>query len=101
MPKKIVQMTEDEWMEKFRPINEDMLDTGGIYHSLYKGINPRHIWTICSDGQDVIESGWHVVNAIGVYITAFPCPKNTFIYVVIEPYDDDESNTENVTSDVV
>jgi hypothetical protein len=92
MPKNFKHLTVAEWKEQYYPINESELETHGAFRELLKTQDPYRIWTVCNDGErDVIESGWHFVNADGVYITVFPCEEDTLIYV----YDEGEAGDGN------
>ena len=86
--KKLVQLTEDEWFEQFKPIPNHldenasfndgdqgyMFETYGDEVEFVKAQEPNRIWTY-SDGDNggtYISDGYHVVNRIGYFITTVP-----------------------------
>lgn len=92
MPQNFKHLTIAEWKEQYYPINETELETHGAFREFLMTQDPRRIWTVCNDGErDIIESGWHFINADGVYITVFPCEEDTLIYV----YDEEDKEIGN------
>lgn len=81
-------MTEDEWIETFKPIPDPdqhgngydfgegscLLDRRGMDH--IKAADPNCVWTVIDggEGDPVIGDGFHHVNAIGWIITRHPRP---------------------------
>jgi hypothetical protein len=84
----LIQLTEDEWFEQFKPIPNHldenasfndgeqgyMFETYGDEVEFVKSQDSNRIWTY-SDGDDggtYISDGYHVVNRIGYFVTAVP-----------------------------
>lgn len=82
----LIQLTEDEWFEQFKPIPNHldenasfhdgehgyMFETYGDELEFVKAQDSNRIWTY-SDGDDggtYITEGYHVVNRIGYFITS-------------------------------
>lgn len=81
----------EEWERKYLPVNEHLLPMDGIYYQFLKRQPPNRIWTLCDAGDfPIIESGWHIVNAEGVYLTVIPCERNTLVWA----FDDKEENAD-------
>ena len=87
MPK-LVELTEEQWFEQFKPI-PNYLDDNASFHDGEHGYmfetygeelefvqsqEPNRIWTYCDgdDGGTYISDGYHVVNRIGYFVTAVP-----------------------------
>jgi len=84
----LIQLTEDEWFEQFKPIPNHlddnasfhdgehgyMFETYGDEVEFVKAQDSNRIWTY-SDGDNggtYITDGYHVVNRIGYFVTAVP-----------------------------
>jgi hypothetical protein len=84
----LIQLTEDEWFEQFKPIPNHldenasfndgeqgyMFETYGDEVEFVKSQDSNRIWTY-SDGDDggtYISDGYHVVNRIGYFVTTVP-----------------------------
>ena len=84
----LVQLTEDEWFEQFKPIPNHldenasfndgehgyMFETYGDEVEFVKSQDSNRIWTY-SDGDNggtYISDGYHVVNRIGYFVTTVP-----------------------------
>jgi hypothetical protein len=76
-------MNYDEWMAQYEPIQNThdknasmdgtMFETYGPEVEQVKASDYRCVWTLVDcDGREVIESGWHLVNRLGYFITAKP-----------------------------
>ena len=84
----LIQLTEDEWFEQFKPIPNHldenasfndgehgyMFETYGDEVEFVKAQEHNRIWTY-SDGDNggtYISDGYHVVNRIGYFVTTVP-----------------------------
>lgn len=106
MPNEFIEMTYDEWFDKYKPIVNHidknasfdngeggvMFETYGEEVEFVKGYDANHIW-MYGDGDDggtYIWSGWGFVNRIGYFITERPWLEGTDVQVeVIQRYDDE------------
>ena len=95
----LIQLTEDEWFEQFKPIpnhidnnasfNDDehgyMFETYGEELEFVKAQEPNRIWTYFDgdDGGTYISDGYHVVNRIGYFVTALPYDDKQYYQVTI------------------
>ena len=84
----LIQLTEDEWFEQFKPIPNHldenasfndgehgyMFETYGDEVEFVKAQEPNRIWTYCDgdNGGTYISDGYHVVNRIGYFVTTVP-----------------------------
>jgi hypothetical protein len=95
-----IEMTFDEWAEKYKPIVNHidsnasfqdesgegiMFETYGDEVEFVKSQSPENIWMYGSgdDGGTYIWSGWGFVNRLGYFITEVPCPPDTDIQVLV------------------
>lgn len=102
MESNFIEMTMEEWEERFKPIpnhidsnasfqNEDgvgiMFETYGEEVDFVKSQAPANIWTYGDgdDGGGYIWNGWSFVNRLGYFVTEFPCPENTIIQIQVSP----------------
>ena len=83
---KYIKMSDDEWFEKFKPIENPTADSGlhidnvgymfetyGPDHDKVVAANPACVWTLLDcDNVEVIGEGYHWVNRIGYFITEVP-----------------------------
>jgi len=92
---RFVEMTEDEWFETYKPIENHletnssfdghMFETYGSEVEFVKSVPEDRIWML-GDGDDggmYIWSGWGFVNRIGYFVTEVPCPPDTTIQVQV------------------
>ena len=93
---KFIEMTEDEWFETYKPIQNHldsnasfsgcMFETYGEEVEFVKSTPEQHVW-MYGDGDDggtYIWSGWGYVNRIGYFITEVPCPADILIQVKVD-----------------
>jgi len=90
---KFIQMTDDEWFAKYKPIANPTGDSGlHIDDVCYmfetydpditkvleaREVNPACVWTLLDcDDCEVIGDGYHYVNRIGYFITEVPAEPN-------------------------
>jgi hypothetical protein len=81
---KMDRLTEDQWLEKFKPIDNHLIDDEGTYMGkMFEtygeelefvlkilGDSPDKVWTITEDeGHWYLGAGYHYVNRIGYLIT--------------------------------
>jgi len=95
----LIQLTEDEWFEQFKPIpnhidnnasfNDDehgyMFETYGEELEFVKAQEPNRIWTYGDgdDGGTYISDGYHVVNRIGYFVTALPYDDKQYYQITV------------------
>jgi len=95
-----IQMSEDEWREKYKPIknhlddnaswNGLMFETYGDEHEFVKSTildkDYTYIWTYChgDNNSSYISSGYHWINRLGYLITEIPFDKNEEIEIVTQ-----------------
>lgn len=77
-------ITDQEWTETYQPIKNpidpdascdgEMFETYGEDLDFVRQQNPAHIWTYADDdnGKPFIQSGYHLVNRIGYFVTKNP-----------------------------
>jgi len=68
-------MKEQEWLEKYIPIHDELNDTNlwDTKDPILKAVKSNHVWTLCDEGGDeYIIAGFHYVNRLGYYITEVP-----------------------------
>lgn len=91
-----VELTEDEFLERFKPIPNPLVDDasfdfgdGGCLFDAHgadlefvRGQPLEKVWTVIErdDGLEITD-GMHVVNRVGYLVTQQPCPPNTMISV--------------------
>lgn len=114
---KAVSMTFEEWLSKYKPIdnhldknasfqdergNGIMFETYGTeleYVLSVANTEPQRVWTYMDgDTGTFVGDGYHLVNRIGYFITEVPCELDTFIEAQVdtfEEYEEDEDNTEH------
>jgi hypothetical protein len=78
------RLTEDEWLEKYTPIDNPFTEQGSYDNTLYETygdeyeaikiadvVNPRKVWTLIdnNEGWTGIVAGWHYVNRMGYFLT--------------------------------
>jgi hypothetical protein len=73
----ITELHSDDWVQKYKPEMEDgtvkTYETYGEEFDFIKTIEPRRIWTMIAEGNDVfIESGYRWVNRLCYVITEIP-----------------------------
>ena len=102
VPMKQLQLTEDEFFEKYKPVANHLAEDagwGGVMFETYgeeldyvlsiaNSEDSRRVWTIVDgdNGQTVIGDGYHLVNRIGYIITEKPCEDDT----MVEAYDKED-----------
>jgi hypothetical protein len=99
----LIQLTEEEWFEEFKPIpnhiDEDasfndgdqgyMFETYGKELEFVQSQEPNRIWTYC-DGDDngtYIFQGMRIVNRIGYFVTTVPFNVNEDYQIEISSED--------------
>ena len=97
----MIEMTEDEWWDKFQPMknhfpnptSEYSFETYGEESAYVYSIDPHFVWTQV-DGEDggvYIIEGRHFVNRIGYYVTRAPWLEGeSYQICIIEPEATDE-----------
>lgn len=101
----LIQLTEDEWFEQFKPI-PNYLDDNASFHDgehgymfetygdeleFVKAQDNNRIWTY-SDGDNggtYITDGYHVVNRIGYFVTAVPYDDSQYYQIQLIAGKDD------------
>jgi hypothetical protein len=73
----ITLLSADEWIEKYQPEMENgaikMYETFGEEFATVKASEPRKVWTLIAEENDVfIESGYRWVNRLCYLITEVP-----------------------------
>jgi len=88
-------ITDKQWTESYRPIRNpidpdascggDMFETFGEDLEFVRRQNPNCIWTYADadNGEPFIQSGYHLVNRIGYFITEIPVKSGEWIQVDI------------------
>jgi hypothetical protein len=101
----LVQLTEDEWFEQFKPIPNHldenasfndgehgyMFETYGDEVEFVKSQDSNRIWTY-SDGDNggtYISDGYHVVNRIGYFVTTVPYDDKQYYQIQLIAGEDD------------
>lgn len=95
----LIQLTEEEWFEQFKPIpnylddyasfNDGehgyMFETYGEELEFVKAQEPNRIWTYCDgdDGGTYISDGYHVVNRIGYFVTTVPYDDKQYYQITV------------------
>jgi hypothetical protein len=102
-----IQMTEEEWFEKFKPKVNPTGDSGmsidGV-HYMFETYDPDHakvlaadpacVWTLLDcDNCEVIGEGYHWVNRIGYFITEVPAEPGV-CYEIMYWEDEEEDQDE-------
>ena len=99
----LIELTEEEWFDKFKPIpnhiddnasfsdgdNGYMFETYGEELDFVKSQEPNRIWTYC-DGDDrgtYIFEGMRIVNRIGYFVTTVPFDANKAYQIQISSDD--------------
>lgn len=90
-----IELSYDEWVETYKPMKNPidtnasfdgyMFETYGDEIALVKNQDHNRIWTY-GDGDDggmYIWNGYSIINRIGYFVTAVPCPDNTTIQVLV------------------
>ena len=79
-------MTYNEWVEKYKPIENPIRGLGTLFETYGEELNfvekqdISTIWTLMEcDDYDAITSGYHIVNLVGYYITEIPWDDNSKI----------------------
>ena len=95
----LIQLTEDEWFEQFKPIPNHlddnasfhdgehgyMFETYGDEVEFVKAQDSNRIWTY-SDGDNggtYITDGYHVVNRIGYFVTTVPYDDKQYYQITV------------------
>lgn len=105
----LVQLTEDDWFDKFKPLPNHldpnasfndgdhgyMFETYGKELEFVKAQEPNKIWTYCDgdDGGTYIFEGYRMVDRIGYFVTTLPY--NETQSYQIQVYDPDLYQCEN------
>jgi len=90
-------MSFDAWEEQYKPVKNPydpkaahggcMFEVHGedyAYVVLAYSKGPGKIWTLIdTDGNQTIESGFHIVNRMGYFITEVDAPDDSFVSVVL------------------
>lgn len=110
---KCVNMKEDTFYKRYQPVANHINpnrgwgcdEKGCLFETYGKELEhvleinktePGRVWTLMDGSEDsnmYIESGYHIVNRVGYFITSKPCPANRSISVCIE-FDNNEEETE-------
>lgn len=93
------QLTEDEFLERFKPIANHLDETAGFDFGkggcLFEAAGPElefvraqpldKVWTVI-DGDEGVEitDGMHFVNRLGYLVTELPCPPETMVTVPLD-----------------
>lgn len=99
MPNSFIELTEDEWFDKYKPIKNHldenssfdghMFETYGDEVEFVKQAGNGHIW-MYGDGDDggtYLWNGWGFVNRIGYFITEIPFgPDETIQVKISDPW---------------
>lgn len=86
--KNFIELTFEEWKEKYKPTTEDAFDTDAIK---LNDVKPFTIWTLCNDGEvSFICNRYAFVNRDGYFITEIPYNEDYSITVTVEDDFDDE-----------
>lgn len=96
-----IEMSEDEWEEKYKPIknhlNENATWNGWLYETFGEEIEfvmtqpDLKIWTLYEgDGGMCIVSGYHWVNRLGYFITEVAFDLNDEVQVIVDDEIDGE-----------
>lgn len=100
-------MTEDEWLETYKPI-QNHLDNGNSWNGTlfetygeeieFINSSPENlVWTLVDvDGKNIIVNGQSWVNRLGYFVCEIPWNDDEFHEIVI---DDDEEVDEMLTKD--
>lgn len=96
----MIEMTEDQWWNKFQPM-KNHFDSRGAYRFetygaegeyVYK-VDPHFVWTEMEgdDGGIYIVEGRHYVNRMGYYITSYPWKDDeSYDICALEPTEEEE-----------
>jgi hypothetical protein len=110
---RLLDMTFEEWVEKYKPIpnriddNASFQDENGVgimfetygeeldYVLEIANSQPNRVWTYM-DGDEgtFIGDRYHLVNRIGYFITAVPCEEDTWVQVSIDTYEEYDEDTD-------
>ncbi len=84
--RELIQMSEEEWIEKFKPIKPDPdqdtfeFDTHGDWDKMqeYRKKNVYCVWTLIDGGGSdlFINQGTHMVNRMAYFVTEIPGEKD-------------------------
>lgn len=89
----LIQLTYDEWVDKYRPIvnpnsnyDEIAFDTHDKADvDFIASVDPNRVWTLGSDcNVDYISSGWHYVNRLEYYVTEVPFDDEVAVLIARE-----------------
>jgi hypothetical protein len=90
-----IKMKEQSWFDKYKPIKNHfddnasfdgyMFETYGEEWEFVKSQPLNTIWTFIHGDYDTLflDSGMHIVNRIGYFVTTNPYPDDTVVEVVI------------------
>jgi hypothetical protein len=104
---KAVTMTFEEWLSKYKPINNHLDSNASFQDEAGNGImfetfgmdleyvlsiantEPQRVWTYMDgDTGTFVGDGYHLVNRIGYFITEVPCEMDTFIEAQVDTYEE-------------
>jgi len=110
--------TFEEWLEKYKPINNHIDDNASFQDEQGNGImfetygeelqyvlsiansEPDRVWTyVDGDECTVVTNGYHLVNRIGYFITEIPYDDKggtePFLDVIVDEYEPDEDEEDD------
>jgi hypothetical protein len=107
MMMKSVSMTFEEWLDKYKPINNHLDSNASFQDEAGNGImfetfgmdleyvlsiansEPQRVWTYMDgDIGTFVGDGYHLVNRIGYFITEVPCEMDPFIEAQVDTYEE-------------
>lgn len=69
----LVQMTEDEWSDKYKPVGMERDGSGTITrdaHEIPHDVQDSHLWTLVeTKAGEYFIPGWHRVNHVAFVVT--------------------------------
>ena len=102
-------MTFEEWIEKYKPINNwlhkggdtELFETYGVELGVVLGVNlmdTRKVWTLIEGDEGLwVTNGYHLVNRLNYFITDIPYEgEEEFMDVLYMEYGDEENDEEEL-----
>lgn len=102
---KVINLTEDEWLEKYKPIKNHFPTRNGAwddcefetygkeldYVYVYARYHPNHVWThVVEEGVGCIVSGMYLANRFGYFITKTPFGDDETIEILLDGVEEEE-----------
>ena len=89
------EITEDQWIEQFKPVKNDLDPNAGWNQTMFETFGPEiefvisqpdeNIWTwVEGDSGTYVVSGRHWVNRLGYFICQTPVPDGEYFEIVID-----------------